>query len=867
MGQKWIRSKQWDDTHIPRRLWPVKALLRAFSSIPLAVVLLSLVVVYAILASVPVGMLALLPTYAIYAATLLLTLAAGCVLPLVLVRRLLRRGGARFAVTLAGAIVLGAASAGAWVELVWPALHYDPATGRGLRLFADFAERYASVTVRRLPALEMTEIEFYAWWPLRLVLLLFVANMVTATLRRIEFKFVNLGVLTVHAGIVLIALGSVYYGSRKLEGDTILLAGPVDARGVPAPGPVQEFFYDNVRVALWIKQAMGWEQRALDGLPRYNDYALNAIAGRTVRGEVGRTPAVAATDGGRTLDLRVPGGGGLVDQDLEFRVVGYASYAEPREDWLLDGAPEFGGANPVRFVELWSSLPRDMPQGVSDPGALEPAEDRRIVSFFFLPGLPAHRGSDTPAFVIDCTIGMSEDRWRDLTEPLPEETRHALVIEVPASDGGGPGHREVVPIVAGAEVPVGETGYRVLVKELAAEPPFPIITEGYRDATSSVAIVRITTPTGDGFDRWLYSRFPELTQDLLDELNENGMPRRRAPDPGIRVAYLDASRLHVHLDERADGTVRAVVRRPGGERAIAEGMGTGSRLGDVVPRISLVLGERWAHARRVELPEPVPPERQDKSFVGTHEKAMLAVEISGGGGSVRWTTRAWVPFSKYIGLNLGTERTLRLPDGRELTLAFGRWAHRLPGFGVQLVDFEMIAYDHRGSPRDYQSVVRVVPTEGDFEAYEHVARLNAPLQAPFMWSEGRGWAANAAGLVASRLNPRQFKFSQAGWDARGWEQTQAAADRGEVERASVAFTILGVGNNPGIHVIALGGVMVGAGIPWAFYIKPWLLQRRKRKIQAELARTGGGSVPGAPRRRGRARAEQPADGPLTGVSA
>ncbi|MEX2217128.1 MAG: hypothetical protein WD749_00080, partial [Phycisphaerales bacterium] len=71
MSAKWVRSKQWDDRHIPPGLWPLKALLRTFSSIPLAVTLLSLVVVYAILASVPIGLLALAPTYVLYGAVLL----------------------------------------------------------------------------------------------------------------------------------------------------------------------------------------------------------------------------------------------------------------------------------------------------------------------------------------------------------------------------------------------------------------------------------------------------------------------------------------------------------------------------------------------------------------------------------------------------------------------------------------------------------------------------------------------------------------------------------------------------------------------------------------------------------------------------
>jgi hypothetical protein len=46
-----------------------------------------------------------------------------------------------------------------------------------------------------------------------------------------------------------------------------------------------------------------------------------------------------------------------------------------------------------------------------------------------------------------------------------------------------------------------------------------------------------------------------------------------------------------------------------------------------------------------------------------------------------------------------------------------------------------------------------------------------------------------------------------------------------------------VGNNPGIHVIAFGGILMGMGIPWAFYVKPWLVQREKKRLQ-QLVKEG-----------------------------
>ncbi|MBY0262519.1 MAG: hypothetical protein K2Q20_09255, partial [Phycisphaerales bacterium] len=72
----------------------------------------------------------------------------------------------------------------------------------------------------------------------------------------------------------------------------------------------------------------------------------------------------------------------------------------------------------------------------------------------------------------------------------------------------------------------------------------------------------------------------------------------------------------------------------------------------------------------------------------------------------------------------------------------------------------------------------------------------------------------------------------------GWRQSEAMVAAGQLKRPFARFTILGVGNNPGIYIIAAGAVMMSVGIPWAFYLKPWLVRRKKRAIQLQLAKEG-----------------------------
>ncbi len=911
MSAKWIRSQQWDDEHLTGpAMAPVKWLLRAFSSIWLAVLLLVMVALYGIAASVPVGLLALVPTVLVYALTFVAALVVGAWAPTWGVWRAMRGstigGGGRFAVGLLMLVVLVPTAGWAWHEYLWPMLRYDEATHSGLRLFAGFVERYKSVQVRRLPILEMSELEFYAWWPLRVVLLAFVANLVIATIRRIEFSLPYVGVLTVHTGIVTIALGSIYYARWKEEGDTILMAGPVDpASGEPSPGRAETGFYDNTQVALWLSQGQsGWEQRRLVGVPRYNDYGLDAL------GLGAQSPVPTASDEGRTLDVRVPESpwafeqwrrAGFerqgIDPRLRFRVVGYATYAELEEARVKTPweAGEDEGGEWVQPAEMYLDAP--------DPrtGEVDAGPQKR---YRFVPTSPRERvaieGEDAAPgglLAIEVTAGtregMTDERWSALSAAVPldsdeakaawrEGGGRALVIDRPAT-----GYHAVVPVKIGStiDVPGGNDaegnevgGYRLEVTNLADRPPFPIITPGYENAKSSVAIVQVVevrsprsarraepprTEAPKSYERWVYHRFPEISQDLsLTETNQRGMPMRTAPDPDLHIGYLDASIIQVYVDEPTDEhTVRAIVRLPMGQTArVVEGLKLGDAEGlTIVPGkaaddgtagggLRLVLGEREAGVERVALPRVVPAGLREKSGIGTHEHAALAVKVWIDGSD--WWRVVWVPYSQYMGMAQITPATIVLPEelgGDTLQLLFGRVMHEIRGLALQLSDFAMIPYPHSDVPKDYRSDVLVYRTvrneDGSFKRVfdgERSTSLNEPLlvRVPHVADEDAPVPIRWLGRVFSLVAPVQYKFSQAGWDSQGWMQSKAAAERGELKRPAARYTILGVGNNPGIYIIASGAVMMALGIPWAFYLKPIIVRQKKKKIQRQLAKEG-----------------------------
>ena len=81
--------------------------------------------------------------------------------------------------------------------------------------------------LRQRPIFEMTEFEWFHWWPFNLLITLLCVNMTVTTIRKIPFNSINAGVWMIHIGIITLSLGSVYYFLTKIEGDA-----PVARRAV-----------------------------------------------------------------------------------------------------------------------------------------------------------------------------------------------------------------------------------------------------------------------------------------------------------------------------------------------------------------------------------------------------------------------------------------------------------------------------------------------------------------------------------------------------------------------------------------------------------------------------------------------------------
>src|SRR5262249_23965293 len=69
---------------------------------------------------------------------------------------------------------------------------------------------------------ELSEVDYFKHWAFIILIGLFCVSLTVATVVRIPFNRLNLGVLTVHTGVLMLAGGSIMYFGRKIEGDVLL---------------------------------------------------------------------------------------------------------------------------------------------------------------------------------------------------------------------------------------------------------------------------------------------------------------------------------------------------------------------------------------------------------------------------------------------------------------------------------------------------------------------------------------------------------------------------------------------------------------------------------------------------------------------
>ncbi|MCC7291622.1 MAG: hypothetical protein IT449_06140 [Phycisphaerales bacterium] len=720
--------------------------------------------------------------------------------------------------------------------------------------------------VRQHRWLEMTEFEWFHWWPFDVLVALICANITVVTLRRIPFRPVNYGVWMIHAGILILAGGSVYYFGTKIEGDAqvlrrhvrIVVPGADEPAGlVVLPGnettmqtpqgawtfSIQETNSEYrlmtgddkgkrahaVMVAVQPPQGESFVRQLLTGYPQFTEDVLPG-KGRAIKA-IGK-PLVD-----ETLQLSLE----YEPQEWFHVINSWALYVreEGAKEWTqapLRHMPRYNACVPARDdvlsdtpVELRPlDLPVEFPKdqvNLGDAtfhisGYLPYAEMRRnwleggsrlnpYLRVNIIEGDASPRSIEMLALdansrrALDGAVEFRLLSDESEIDQLPRTSMPALTIRVPAT-------RFERRLELTQDRVVGNDG-----------PWTELEGAGLSYRVSQVMEDLEVAPGRTASLVWLDLKTPEKewTRVVMDDAagsfdmpglgfdpHAAGAARERGTDPAIETEFSPSS-ARLIFSALPDGRLH-VVWNGSDSSAFRRFAKVGEAL-PLAPHIRVVATSLLLNAVSEVKPYIVPPQRREKEMMSQFLLSMIRLDMTSGGR----TRSEWIPFSTYAALdeNYGYRgrypfRPLRLmlADGRRIEVLFSRERHRLPA-PVALEDFELLA--QLGGYTGESLTVRNWRSDLRF------------------WSDA-GWTGSQPVSVNSPSENRGYWYYQAAWDP----PPQNASGGG------MNYTVLGVGNRNGVNIMLAGCCLSVIGMIYAFYFKPRIIRRRKEQAALKLGR-------------------------------
>ncbi len=711
--------------------------------------------------------------------------------------------------------------------------------------------------VRQLPALEMTEFEWFHWWPFNVLVLLFCSSLIITTVRRIPLRLVNLGVWTIHTGIIVLCLGSYYYFSTKIEGDapvfrrqvkievpglsasTTMLAVPGNHKAITVGGDAWHFEIQDtntawpilsdehkgekayaVNVAVQPPLGEAFVRQLLVGYPQYTEDILPG-KGRAVK-VVGRK--LVDEQLRLSLDYEPQEYFHVMDTWALFvRRVGETTWLERR----IEGLPRYNdrvGSRELVFTDPHEPLTLraiDLPVGAAAADALASASVR--ITSYLRYAQEQRRWIDggervNPVLQLKVAAENSPVQSYELLafdpahnealdgnlrfvyvpdsarlKQLPTDSRAVLRIRVPSSHVAL--DVPLTPQSLGAPPSAIEgTAFSYRVLNLHDDLALP-----GRESPVSIAVVEITTPEST-FRRWVADQ-PELTRDMREGNADPHSVEAGPVDARIEMTYQPRSAPLIFAAH--PGGLYFAFNGPSG-RVIGREVRAGDSI-EVVPGVAVQVESYMPAAVAEVKPYVVPPSQRQRN--AEESFAMIRLEVDTGRG----VQSKWLHFNQYVfpdeqyhygGRFAYSPERFRLADGSQAEVIFSRKRAKLPA-PIAMEDFALDT--HIGGYSGSTSTIR-----------NYVSRLR-------FFDDGK-WSEPTPIAVNHPAEHGGYWYFQSTWDRPPQSDPTAGMN----------YTGLGVGNRRGVHVQLAGCCIAVSGMIFAFYVKPVLKRRRAEEQRARV---------------------------------
>lgn len=386
-------------------------------------------------------------------------------------------------------------------------------------------------------------------------------------------------------------------------------------------------------------------------------------------------------------------------------------------------------------------------------------------------------GVNSP-FVVSYLYHPSQRRLRDITQSF--SGTHAMIVRVDADHV-----RRVYPFRVGQKIVVKGTPYTLVPRHLIT---MPLINSTYNGAISEACMINVTRKAKGKtvrFQRVALFRYPTQSVDFVFKNGQRKLLVHKF-DRRLHIRYLDATRDQFWIVELKSGKFLLVHRKPGGavtQKAI-------SVFGKSVPVDMQGIKSSFTLLREAEValrPHLIPAADRIPKVENTMGHCIILAKITGPNG---FTKELYVPYQQFGFHGDLPPIFARLPNGGKLGLIFSEFRRSMP-ISIKLLSCKEVFFSGGHSfPRDFISKVLIRNLRTG--KTQHVTiHLNHPAQ-------------------IDGLHIFQARF-------------------GKLQNGQ-AFTVLGVGNTHGFYAMLTGVIMIIAGIGYAFYVKPILINIKKKQL-------------------------------------
>ncbi len=744
------------------------------------------------------------------------------------------------------------------------------------------ADNWAHDQIRQWRVFEMTEFEWFHWWPFDLMMILIAANIAVTTVRRIPFKPVNYGVWMIHSGILVLIVGSFVYFGLKVEGDAPVarrrvMAQVGDARAelVASPGQRLEFGEGANRTTLEVRAIdPAWEILTGDekGTRAYSVTVLVERGGaRFLRQLIDGRPQLTE-DLVFTKDPKQPVkravkelGDPIFDKELSLALAyapqrwfylrndlskSWALYVRPKgsTEWTerpIDGLPlynDYIGSRDDVFQrggdELLPLDPIDVAVGPASPA--DPFKDVEFrVNGYLRYAIPRSRVTDGGANAPLNPIALLEVAGEDGKRSPP----YRLVALDPQASRADQGVLRFVHLSTERELERYLRQPTVTVRIPAKEIE---VREELRDFTAvnaDASFVEIKGSESDGKAPYAY-RVVNVQDELpiagakvglaiVELRTPKGVFRRWVfDDPALTRDVKDADASDAHGAPKFEDDSIEVTFDPGNGLALVV-LAHGPEEGRLRV-VSAVSGRPEVLDAKVDAPVAV----------GGGVRLLIDDVFPRG---IFETKPLVIPREERVrdAMEMFSQAKLALPDGQTLWVPFSSYAFDAASDAIRRAPYEPrtvkladgreveVLFSRRRLPLGTEVALEefvLSAHEGGYTGEtgsirDYRSRLR------FRDAPSGAWSDTVDTSMNSPAEHEGFWYFQSLWDA----PDNRPADS-EVMSAGLNYTVLGVGNREGVYIQLLGCCIAVAGMIYAFYVKPVIKRRNRAAVLASLAK-------------------------------